>query len=167
MITDAECCELTEARNIEQAIRRAERHCSKQGIRLTLKRKLVLSTLLKSDKALSAHELADTCKKELGETLSTMSIYRMLDFFTEKNLAHKLGLANKYVACEHINCDHNHGIPQFLICKSCSKVKEIFINQNMIQELQAYTQNSGFKMVSPQLEMSCYCEECLKEKCAT
>lgn len=164
MNSDTGCYEaIKSSSDVEHAIRHAENHCSQQGIRLTRKRKLVLSTLLKSDKALSAYELAGVCKKELGETLSAMSIYRMLDFLAEENLVHRLDLANKYVACEHISCDHDHGVPQFLICKNCHKVKEIAINPNMVHELQACTENAGFKLITPQLEMSCLCEDCLKD----
>lgn len=148
-------------KNIDHIIEHAEAHCLKKGSRLTQKRKLVLHSLLSAEHALSAYELAEIYEAQFGEKLSAVSAYRMLDFLVEENLAHRLELANKYVACEHINCDHSHGAPQFLICKKCNKVKEVSINPSMIQELQDSVNDSGFRLVSPQLEINCLCEECL------
>ena len=146
---------------IKQVIVHAENHCKNHGSRLTNKRKQVLLGLLKSKKALSAYELIDFCKREFGETLQPMSMYRILDFLKNEDLVHKLNLANKYVACEHITCEHDHAVSQFLICEQCQKVKEISINKSVITELQKNVEHAGFHLVSPQLEMNCICESCM------
>lgn len=145
---------------IEHIIEHAERHCSNNGTRLTEKRKGVLMGLLQSEKALSAYELADFCAKELNQSLPAMSVYRILDFLQQEQLVHKLNLANKYVACSHITCDHAHEVPQFLICSECQKVTEIGINKNIIQDLKDNVESAGFHLKSPQLEMNCICIEC-------
>ncbi|WP_123711950.1 Fur family transcriptional regulator [Sinobacterium caligoides] len=150
-------------KNIKHIIDHAEQHCAKHGARLTRKRKQVLSGLLTSTKALSAYELIGVCKEECGETLPVMSIYRILDFLVDENLAHKLDLANKYIACEHISCSHPHVVSQFLICRHCSKVREISVNRSVIDDFQASAQSAGFPQISSQLELSCICEECLNE----
>lgn len=147
--------------NIEHIIEHAEAHCAKHGTRLTRKRKFVLHSLLSAKKALSAYELVDICEEKFNEKLSAVSAYRMLDFLVEENLAHRLELANKYVACEHIHCNHAHGTAQFLICKKCNKVKEVSLHPNMIKNIQANAQHSGFKLLNPQLEINCLCEDCL------
>ena len=130
------------------------------GAKLTTKRKHVLGALLKSGKALSAYELIDLCKEEYDETLPAMSMYRILDFLQEEGLVHKLNLANKFVACSHITCDHAHAIPQFLICGSCQKVEEISIPADTIGVLQQNVKDAGFHLVSSQLEMNCICDTC-------
>lgn len=147
--------------NINQIIDHAEQHCKAHGSRLTPKRKQVLSGLLQSQKALSAYELIDVCKTQFGETLPAMSMYRILDFLQNERLVHKLNLANKYVACSHITCDHKHAVPQFLICDQCQSVKEISISKSVIVELQQNVEDAGFYLVSPQLEMNCICESCM------
>ena len=76
----------------------------------------MLQGLLQSKQALSAYELADYCRDELGESMPPMSVYRILEFLEGVQLVHKLKLANRFVACDHITCDHKHGVPQFLIC---------------------------------------------------
>ncbi|WP_026971853.1 Fur family transcriptional regulator [Aliagarivorans marinus] len=142
-------------------LEQAEQHCRERGSRMTEKRKRVLSGLVDSDKALSAYELIDYCKEQFGENIPAMSIYRILAFLEEEGLVHKLNLANKYVACAHICCDHSHGVPQFLICGGCSKVKEITVNPAMISELKKSAEQAGFTMMSQQLEMDCLCDECM------
>lgn len=147
--------------NEETVIEHAEKHCKANGARLTSKRKLVLSGLVKSQKALSAYDLMDLCRQEFREAIPAMSVYRILEFLEDEHLVHKLKLANKYVACSHITCDHAHAIPQFLICGKCDKVKEISISKSTIDELQKNVDKAGFQLTSPQLEMNCLCKECI------
>jgi|TARA_B110000879_G_scaffold188977_1_gene252069 Fur family zinc uptake transcriptional regulator len=150
---------------IETVINQAENSCKAHGAKLTNKRKQVLSGLLQSDKAKSAYELVDYCKREFGETLPPMSVYRILDFLQDEHLVHKLDLANKYIACAHITCDHAHGVAQFLICSNCQSVKEITVNKSTITTLKRNVEEAGFHLESPQLEMNCLCHNC-KNKAA-
>lgn len=138
----------------------AERAAEKAGVRLTAKRKNVLALLLATGKPLSAYELADLYKDQLKQAIPPMSVYRMLDFLTENNLAHKLSSENKFIGCAHANCEHSHGIPQFLICDSCNRVKEIAIDKKVFDELERAVIEAGFTLVKPQLELKCLCDEC-------
>ena len=150
-------------KTVKKIIDHAELHCKTHGSRLTTKRKLVLSGLLQSGKALSAYELIDYCKAAFDESLPAMSMYRILDFLQEEGLAHKLNLANKYVACSHITCDHAHdAVSQFLICNRCQTVKEVSINQSTINDFKKNVEQAGFHLISPQLEMNCVCDNCLE-----
>jgi Fur family zinc uptake transcriptional regulator len=146
--------------SVESIIQHAEQHCVLRGSRLTQKRKQVLTGLVKSDKALSAYELIDFCKQEYGESLPAMSVYRILDFLESELLVHKLNLANKYVACMHISCDHAHAVPQFLICKNCSIVKEITVEESTISDLGNTVKGAGYQLLSPQIELNCLCDNC-------
>lgn len=146
---------------VQKIIDRAEQHCTAHGSRLTSKRKQVLSGLLQSEKAMSAYELIEFCKARFGEAIPAMTIYRILDFLQDEHLVHKLNLANKYVACAHITCDHTHAVQQFLICGQCQKVKEIRINKSIVAELRNNVEHAGFHLASPQLEMNCVCEACM------
>ncbi len=150
-------------KQVERIIDHAEQHCEAHGARLTSKRKQVLSGLVQSDKALSAYELVDYCKTEFGEPIQAMSVYRILDFLEGERLVHKLSLANKYVACSHITCDHVHDVPQFLICSQCQKVEEVSISQSTIAELTANVEQAGFYLAGFQLEVNCLCENCVSE----
>ena len=147
--------------NTDSIIQSAERHCKDHGSRLTEKRKQVLTGLIQSEMALSAYELIAEVKKKYNQDLAAMSVYRILEFLESEKLVHKLKLANKYVACEHISCDHAHGVSQFLICGQCSKVKEISLKPATMTELQTTVDKAGFKLISPQFEMNCICADCL------
>jgi Fur family zinc uptake transcriptional regulator len=145
---------------ISKILDHAEKNCKANGTRLTDKRKQVLTGLLKSQKALSAYELAEVYREEFNETVPPMSVYRILEFLESENLVHKLHLANKYVACPHISCDHAHEVPQFLICENCSNVKEIGIKKTLINTLKRNVEEAGYLLQSPQLELHCLCEDC-------
>jgi Fur family zinc uptake transcriptional regulator len=146
---------------IDRVIGHAEEYCKANGVRLTIKRKQVLRGLIESNKALSAYELIDFCQQRFDEKMPAMSVYRILDFLEGQYLVHKLNLANKYVACTHISCDHPHAVSQFLICRNCSKVKEVSINQSTISDLNETVKSAGYDLYTPQVELNCLCESCI------
>lgn len=141
-------------------MKHAEAHCKARGTRLTSKRKQVLMGLHIADKALSAYELHDVCLAELDAKLPVMSIYRILEFLEQEQLVHRLKLVNKYVACSHITCDHEHLISQFLICSGCQSVKEIGIEKALIDQVEANVNKAGYQLLEPQIELTCLCKKC-------
>lgn len=145
---------------IANIVNHAEASCRAKGVKLTEKRKRILTGLLKSGKPLSAYELIDFIQKEFDESPPAMSVYRILDFLEGENLVHKLQLANKYIACSHISCSHEHEVPQFLICDNCGTVKEVGINKALINTLKRNVESAGFVLKSHQLELHCLCQEC-------
>nr|WP_010130409.1 Fur family transcriptional regulator [Microbulbifer agarilyticus] len=152
---------------VERTLGAAEDSCRASGARLTDKRKNVLAVLLRSQKPLSAYDIVDQYSKDYGGPIPAMSVYRMLEFLAKENLAHKLNSENKYLACAHINCNHHHRTPQFLICGSCNKVIEIGIRPEMIEALRDAVKAAGFRLQSSQLELNCLCDNCAKESVTT
>jgi len=146
--------------NLKATMDSAEKQCQLRGTRLTEKRKTVLKGLIKSKHAMTAYELVDYCKNELGEAIPAMSVYRILEFLEEESLVHKLKLANRYVACIHIACDHRHVTPQFLICTECYKVEEVDISHSTMNALRRNVEGAGFGLVSEQIELDCICSSC-------
>lgn len=151
-------------RVVQDVLEHAEQQCKAHGTRLSDKRKQVLMGLLESDKALSAYELVDYCKDTFGYAIPAMSVYRILDFLQSERLVHKLNLANKYVACAHITCGHDHEASQFLICNQCQCVSEVSISKLSIREIKSSVEKAGFRLIDPQLEMNCICENCLENR---
>jgi Fur family zinc uptake transcriptional regulator len=144
----------------EKILEQAEKNCVKQGGRLTPKRRQVLEILLENPQPLSAYEIADHYQQRLQETIPAMSVYRMLDFLISQGLVHKLASANKFIACSHIACDHGHQTPQFLICDKCLSVREVGIDNRLINALKKSISDNNFKLNSPQLELHGLCENC-------
>lgn len=147
-------------KSVRKIIASAEQQCVERGVRLTSKRKRVLTGLVQSESALSAYELADYCSREYGETMAPMSVYRILDFLQDEHFAHKLNVANKYIACSHIACEHEHRLPQFLICNHCHKVAEVGIPRGTVTALERTVKEAGYSLLIPQLEINCLCEDC-------
>lgn len=147
--------------NITQTLNSAANLCIEQGARLTTKRKLVLAELLRSPIALSAYEIMERVNQLAAIRMPAMSVYRILTFLEEKELAHKLNTENKYVACTHILCDHAHKAPQFLICERCLSVKEESIDQETFNRLANNLKVNGFQLKQKQLEMKGLCNHCL------
>ncbi len=137
-----------------------EQSCISRGIKLTSTRKLILNALSNANKALSAYEIADYCKTHFSSSIQPMSVYRILDFLESEHCVHKLKLANKFIICSHILCDHQHGYPQFLICSKCHKVNELVIDASVMAGIQTQAVQKGFTLTDPQFEISCVCHNC-------
>ena len=93
--------------------------------------------------------------------MPAMSVYRILDFLQEEQFVHRLETANKYISCSHLSCSHEHLQAQFLICNSCRRVEEIDMSSAALAAMQTAASAAGFTSVSPQLEVSGVCGNCV------
>lgn len=146
--------------NIEQILIHAKDICEANGVKLTVKREKILRVLLAAKLPLSAYEIIELCRSEYDLRISPISIYRMLNVLESQSLIHKLKSANKYIACIHITCDHEHTSPQFLICYECGKVTELEVSNEMLKSLKMSITNAGFIAETMQLELDCLCLSC-------
>ena len=146
--------------DIERILKRASEHCVEQGENLTLKRRQVLTSLVKSHKAMSAYELAEECRNIFGITLFPMSVYRILEFLQTVGLVHRLRTTNKFIACTHIDSDSTHKAPQFLVCKACDRVEEVGIENPLSEVFANRLETLGFRLTSKQMELECLCKDC-------
>ena len=147
-------------KEIKRVLGEAERHCSKKRVRFTVKRRLVLEALLNSDRSLSAYELADYCRVEQGSEMLPMSVYRILDFLASEGLVHRIKTTNKFIACAHISCDHEHKAWQFLICQNCDKVEEVDLEKSIVSKITDAIHEVGFRMAGSQFELEGVCSDC-------
>jgi len=139
-----------------------EKICLKKGISLTQKRHNIFKILFTSMTPLSAYDITDAYKKTFKTSMPTMSIYRILEFLSGYGLVHKLESTNQYLACSHLQCDHEHTNAQFLICNSCSKVEEVALSSELHQQIERGVEQTGFKLDSMQFELHGTCKSCLK-----
>jgi Fur family zinc uptake transcriptional regulator len=51
-------------------------------------------------------------------------------------------------------------VPQFLICNSCKTVDEVGIRKEILQELSANIEDTGFALARQQLEFHGLCRAC-------
>lgn len=147
---------------IQASLKLAEKVCKQHDALLTKKRHQVLTLLLITDKALSAYELIGAFKTHFNEVLLPMTAYRTLEFLEEMQLAHRLNIANKYVACAHIGCKSSHDLPYFLICQECLRVDELNNNTDKnLSDLADKAAQTGYQLSSPQIELNGICNNCL------
>lgn len=146
--------------SLESFLLNAEQNCKANEQRLTQKRKLILSALLISEKALSAYEIIDYCKQTFSVKLPAMSVYRILEFLVEQGLVQKLEIANRFIACEQNQFSEDCLIQQYQYCIKCKQVKPIKIDKTLIEQLKMQLSNAGLNLTDPQLELSCICENC-------
>ena len=101
------------------------------------------------------------CNAQGLDAMPAMSMYRILDYLVEQQLAHRLVSSKKYVACSHINCCTEHfQRTHFLICSECSQVREVEVSEALIASLSGLAGAEGFHLSSRQLEFSGVCNEC-------
>lgn len=141
-------------------LQRAQQKCAQAGVRLTDKRQKILELLIEAGGPISAYDLVHDYNKRHEGDIKPMSVYRILDFLVSENLVHKLDLANQYIACEHIRCEHEHRGSHFLICRECQKAKEVNLSAELLALLTSQIKDAGFQLRSSQLEMDCLCESC-------
>ena len=143
-----------------QVLERAEQECQQAGVRLTVKRKNILALLLQSKQPLSAYDLVEQYRSQFAEALPAMSVYRILNFLVDNKLVHKLETTNQFLACAHIACDHEHQVPQFLICDRCHSVTEVGLRKPLVRELHESVKKTGFVVANQQLELHGTCALC-------
>lgn len=144
----------------DKALQKAIEKCTLGGTRLTPKRQEILKIMLEAGGALSAYEVVERYNAVAGRSIQPMSAYRILDFLISENLVHKLNTANQYIACEHIACDHSHANSHFVICRSCQKVNEIYLDNDTVELLSRSIASVGYHLGASQLELKCLCDEC-------
>ena len=145
---------------LKEAIKSAELKCHQRGKKLTRRRREVLTMLLQANRAVSAYELVSLCNHDSDEPMPPMSVYRILEFLQAEQFVHKLETANKYIACKHIACEHEHKKPQFLICNDCNKVQELDTDSEALSSVEAAASMLNFNLLNPQLEVSGSCGLC-------
>ena len=95
--------------------------CLKKKKTLTPSRTLVIKTLSKYKKPISAYELRNEINKNRDVNINISQIYRVLDFWTNLGLVHKISTINKFFLCITPEEKHTH-ILNF--CTVCEKVFE-------------------------------------------
>jgi len=97
----------------------AENMVRETGERLTRPRVEVLAVLLAAERALSHHEVESRINASLG--IDRVTVYRVLDWLSEKGLAHKIAVEDRlwrYNAVEHA---HSQSHAHFQ-CERCGMV---------------------------------------------
>lgn len=127
-------------------------------LKLTELRKAVLSIFLESKKAMSAYDVLAILKKS-RDGAESMTVYRVIEYFIEKHIVHRISTENKYVFCsqiEHNPCEHR-GL--FFICKKCLSSFEV-IDKSFDVLLKNLSQQHQFHTDPSLVEVKGVCQNC-------
>jgi len=80
----------------------------------------IIDELCASKKNLSAYDLRSSLKDK-GHSFNISTIYRVLDFWIDVGVVHKMDSSNTYLVCNDSHTDHFHVL---LHCTSCKSVEE-------------------------------------------
>ena len=95
--------------------------CLKNKKSLTPSRTLVIKTLSSHSKPRSAYDLRDEINKKENVNINISTVYRVLDFWINIGLVHKIASINKYLVCLTPNVKHTHMLN---FCTVCERVVE-------------------------------------------
>ena len=121
---------------------------------LSKNEKLVWETLAASVDALKAYEILDQLKDK--GVRAPMTVYRALDGLETKGHIHKLDGLNAFVLCNH---EGPHVVQTFLVCESCSTVKELEVVALEADILPA-VRAADFDLHMARLEIKGNCASC-------
>ena len=96
-------------------------YCLKNKKSLTPSRTLVIKTLSQHKKPISAYELRDKVNKNKDVRVNISQIYRVLEFWIDLGLIHKISSINKFLLCVTPDEKHTHMLNY---CTVCEKVYE-------------------------------------------
>ncbi len=96
-------------------------YCLKKKKSLTPSRTLIIKTLAKYTKPISAYELRDEINNNGDVNINISQIYRVLEFWIDLGLIHKISSINKFLLCETPDEKHTHMLNY---CTICEKVYE-------------------------------------------
>ena len=100
-------------------------YCLKNKKSLTPSRTLVIKTLSKHKKPISAYELRDEINNNGDENINISQIYRVLEFWIDLGLIHKITSINKFLLCITPDEKHTHMLNYCTVCEevfeTCNK----------------------------------------------
>jgi len=94
---------------------------SSVGKTLTPQRLAIYRALETAKDPLTAYELKDQVNHLSNESFNISTIYRVLDFWTELGLIHKIDSSNTFIVCNDEHRNHVHVLQH---CTQCQSVKE-------------------------------------------
>ena len=91
------------------------------------------------------------------------TVYRVLDFFIEKGLVHRLNKYNTYTLCQlkHEHTSNKQRIDILLVCKYCMKIVEFsdLVLAALVKKIQA---EKRVIIENQEIELHCVCSGCTK-----
>lgn len=130
-------------------------YLAKQNLRMTSQRELILKTLCRQKKHVTAEQLYEILKRT-DKSIGHATVYRTLKLLTEAGIARELNFGEGSVRYEPDtdNSHHDH-----LVCVKCGDNVEFFSEE--IEKLQhEIAEKHGFELVDHSMNLYGTCAKC-------
>ncbi len=132
-------------------------HCIKKKKSLTPSRLLIIKTLSKSKKPKSAYDLLKEINDNEKTNLNISTIYRVLEFWINLGLIHKIAAINKFLVCLTPDEKHTHMLN---FCTVCERVVET-CSEKMGLNLKKSTRKINLSFdINQSVEIPVICSKC-------
>lgn len=146
--------------------RRYLEHCvmvlRQSGSRVTRARIAVIHCLGSAVRSLTPRAIfAAILRDQSLPAIDQVTVYRTLKVFCDLGLVHRIGPNGEYVACGHIDCDHDqHALSHCLICGTA---EERELPTEMLAPVLGYlTRLGGFTVREHFLQVNGICQACVR-----
>ena len=132
--------------------------CESLNCKLTPLRRDVLVLLWRAKHPLKAYEILTELKKT-RTSAKPPTVYRVLDYFIDQHVLHKLDSCQSYTLCHSLGSDHPKSLHIMFLCQTCQKTIEI-VNANTQTMMQQLAEQHQFQVVSDLIEVEGVCDGC-------
>jgi Fur family zinc uptake transcriptional regulator len=128
------------------------------GLKITALRQDVLDIFLVSKKPLSAYDVLAKLKKKRPKA-QPPTVYRVIEYFMEKKVIHRIETGNKYVCCSQPNNSQSkyHGI--LFLCEKCQHSYE-YMDEEFLVFIHNFTKRHRVIVNESVIEVNGVCESC-------
>jgi Fe2+ or Zn2+ uptake regulation protein len=131
------------------------------GARMTKPRLALIDCLATAKVPLSPKEIFQKTEQLLdkNDSIDTVTVYRILDRFTELGLVHRVAPHGDYVACTHLACSSSPHI--MTRCIRCQSTQEIHIPEDVIAPMMWFMRTQKkFEPKEHLFQLDGLCETC-------
>ncbi len=113
------------------------------GARLTKPRMALIECLAHSKVPLSPKVILQKTAEQLDEqeSIDAVTVYRILDRFSELGLVHQVAPNGDYIACTHLACEASTHIMTH--CTSCDAAREIHVPEEVLAPMLWYLKSQN------------------------
>ncbi len=140
---------------VNSALLGAERHCAREGLRLTPLRRRVLELIWRSHRPSGAYELLEQLTAE-GRRPSPPTVYRALEFLLRHSLVHRVSSRNAFVGC---SCPGHRHMAQIFLCDHCGVAVEQ-TDPALNRRIRHTARDMQFRLRGQTVELSGLCVRC-------
>lgn len=151
-------------RGMKGQLKKAEKlwieYLKQKGLKFTPERRTILEAACAMDTHFEADEVFLRLRQGGSGRISRATVYRTLPLLEACGLIRKVVFTDKHTHYENVYGGTHH---EHLICLNCGKVIE-FYRQPLEDTLEAIAHENKFKALAHKLEITGFCEQCIRKK---